>query len=207
MLTGGFLDELASAAPTPGGGGASACVGALAAALASMVGNITANSKRYAAVHEEMRAAVGRLDAVRADLLHLAELDAAAFKPLSEAFKLPADTPAQIAEKDLALQSALVGACDVPLDMMRTCASILDECAYMVREGSRMALSDAGAAAAFAKAAIQGAALNIYINAGWMTDQALAVGYTSKAHQILRESGSLADDLYEHVAATVSGGE
>lgn len=207
MLTEGFIEELASAAPTPGGGGASACAGALAAALASMVGNITANSRKYAAVHEEMRAAVGRLDELRANLLRLADLDAAAFEPLAAAFRMPADTLEQIAQKDLALQSALVQACDVPLDMMRACERVLDECALMAREGSRMALSDAGVAAALAKAAIQGAALNIYINAGWMTDQALAVHYTGQAHQIVRESGQMADELYEQVVTSVSGGQ
>lgn len=207
VLSEGFLDELASAAPTPGGGGASACAGALAAALAAMVGNITANSKKYAGVHDAMRASVERLDGLRARLLHLAELDAQAFAPLSAAFKMPADTADQIAAKDLALQSALVQACDVPLDMMRECASVLEECRWMAREGSRMALSDVGVAAALAKAAIQGAALNIYINGGWMTDQALAVRYTSQAHQIVRDAGELADELYEFVAQTVSGGQ
>lgn len=207
MLTESFIEELASASPTPGGGGASACAGALAAALAAMVGNITANSRKYADVHAEMHAAVERLDELRANLLHLAELDAEAFKPLSEAFRMSADTPEQIAQKDLALQSALVRACDVPLDMMRECARVLEECALMARAGSRMALSDAGVAAALAKAAIQGAALNIYINAGWMTDQALAVHYTGQAHQIVRESGQMADELYEQVVTSVSGGQ
>lgn len=205
MLNEGFIEELASAAPTPGGGGASACVGALAAALGSMVGNITANSKKHQGVQSEMRASVDRLDGSRLRLLRLVDLDAAAFMPLSKAFKMPADTPEQIADKDLVLQSALTQACDVPMDIMRECASVLQECKWLAREGSRMAISDVGAAAAFAKAAIRGAALNIYINSSWMTDQALAVHYKSQAHQIIRDSDALADEIYGFVVGVIEG--
>ncbi|WP_251211876.1 cyclodeaminase/cyclohydrolase family protein [Adlercreutzia murintestinalis] len=206
MLDAAFIEDLASASPTPGGGGASACVGALAAALASMVGNLTANNAKYAAVHDEMRGLLDQLAAQRARLLHLIELDARAFTPISAAFKMPSDTPEQIATKDLAMQSALVQGCDVPLDIMRECAQVLEGCKVMARDGSRAALTDVGVAALFAKAAVQGAALNIHVNVGWMTDQALAVRYASQADHITREACQLADEIYLHVLESVKAG-
>ena len=84
-----FIDELASAAPTPGGGGAAAYCGALAAALASMVGNLTVGKKRYAEVEEDVRASLGRLDDLRVRLVGLVEEDARAFEPLARAYRMP----------------------------------------------------------------------------------------------------------------------
>ena len=117
-----FIDELASAAPTPGGGGASAYAGALAAALASMVGNLTVGKKTYADVEDEVRASLARLDALRARLVALVDEDARAFEPLAAAYRLPKATPEEQAAKNAALQQALVGASDVPLAIMRAVA-------------------------------------------------------------------------------------
>ena len=152
-----FIDQLASAAPTPGGGGASACVGALASALASMVGNLTVGKKTYADVEDDVRASLDRLAALRARLLALVDEDARAFEPLAAAYRLPKATPEEQAAKNAALQQALVGACDVPLAIMRAVAEVVDETEYLAHHGSRMARSDAGVAAAFARAASDGA--------------------------------------------------
>ena len=129
-----FIDQLASAAPTPGGGGASACVGALARALASMVGNLTVGKKTYAAVEDDVRASLDRLAALRARLLALVDEDARAFEPLAEAYRLPKATPEEQAAKNAALQQALVGACDVPLAIMRAVAEVVDETAYLAHQ-------------------------------------------------------------------------
>lgn len=206
MFDEAFIDDLASGTPTPGGGGACACAGVLAAALGLMVAHVTQRNKKYEPVHDRMNESAQRLAHLRENLTLLAKRDEEAFAPLAQAFKMPADTPDQIAAKDLALQSALVCACDVPLDMMHACAAVLDECKMLAREGSRMAISDVGTAAALARAAIDGAALNIYINADWMTDQALAVHYISQAHQITRDACTLADEIYTFVVETVSPG-
>ena len=131
-----FIDQLASAAPTPGGGGASACVGALASALASMVGNLTVGKKTYAAVEDDVRASLDRLAALRARLLALVDEDARAFEPLAAAYRLPKATPEEQAAKNAALQQALVGACDVPLAIMRAVAEVVDETAYLAESGS-----------------------------------------------------------------------
>ena len=142
-----FIDELASAAPAPGGGGASAYAGALAAALASMVGNLTVGKKTYADVEDEVRASLDRLDALRAHLIALVDEDARAFEPLAAAYRLPKATPEEQAAKNAALQQALVGASDVPLAIMRAVAEVVDEADYLAHHGSKMARSDAGVAA------------------------------------------------------------
>lgn len=121
-----FVEELASAAPAPGGGGASAYVGALAAALASMVGNLTVGKKTYAEVEGEVVHHLEELGDLRERLIALVEEDARAFKPLAAAYRMPKGTPEELAAKQDAIQRALVGATEVPLDIMRTVARMVD---------------------------------------------------------------------------------
>lgn len=196
-----FLNELASSAPTPGGGGASAYCGALASALASMVGNLTVGKKRYADVEEDVCASLERLDALRVRLVELVEEDEQAFEPLAAAYRMPKETSEEQVAKEEALQQALVGACEVPLEIMRRCVQVVDECAFMAENGSRMALSDAGVAAAFAKAALQGASLNVYINVGSLADGARADAYRDEADALIAQGSARADEVYAYVAS------
>ncbi len=195
-----FIDELASAAPTPGGGGAAAYCGALASALASMVGNLTVGKRAYADVEDDMRASLGRLAKVRGRLIALVDEDARAFEPLSAAYRMPRETPEQRAAKDAALQEALVGATEVPLAIMHACADVVRECDFMAHCGSRMAVSDAGVAVAFAKAALLGASLNVYINIGSMADEPRADRYRGEADALIAEYAARADEVYAYVA-------
>ena len=199
-----FIDELASAAPTPGGGGASAYAGALAAALASMVGNLTVGKKTYADVEDEVRASLARLDALRARLVELVDEDARAFEPLAAAYRLPKATPEEQAAKNAALQQALVGASDVPLAIMRAVADVVDEADYLAHHGSKMARSDAGVAAAFARAASDGASLNIFINAASMDDAAQAARYRGEAESLAARTRERCDELFDFVKTSVS---
>ncbi|WP_417333208.1 cyclodeaminase/cyclohydrolase family protein [Gordonibacter urolithinfaciens] len=199
-----FIDELASAAPTPGGGGASAYAGALAAALASMVGNLTVGKKTYADVEDEVRASLARLDALRARLVALVDEDARAFEPLAAAYRLPKATPDEQAAKNAALQQALVGASDVPLAIMRAVADVVDEADYLAHHGSKMARSDAGVAAAFARAASDGASLNIFINAASMDDAAQAARYRGEADSLAARTRERCDELFDFVKTSVS---
>lgn len=199
-----FIDQLASAAPTPGGGGASACVGALASALASMVGNLTVGKKTYADVEDDVRASLDRLAALRARLLALVDEDARAFEPLAAAYRLPKATPEEQAAKNAALQQALVGACDVPLAIMRAVAEVVDETEYLAHHGSRMARSDAGVAAAFARAASDGASLNVYINVASMDDADLAARYREETDALAARTRARCDDVFGFVKTAVS---
>ena len=199
-----FIDQLASAAPTPGGGGASACVGALASALASMVGNLTVGKKTYADVEDDVRASLDRLAALRARLLALVDEDARAFEPLAAAYRLPKATPEEQAAKNAALQQALVGACDVPLAIMRAVAEVVDETEYLAHHGSRMARSDAGVAAAFARAASDGASLNVYINVASMDDADRAARYREQVDALAARTRARCDDVFDFVKTAVS---
>lgn len=199
-----FIDELASAAPAPGGGGASAYAGALAAALASMVGNLTIGKKTYADVEDEVRASLSRLATLRERLIALVGEDAVAFEPLAAAYRMPKDTPDEQAAKQAALQRALVGASDVPLAIMRVVADVMDEADYLAHHGSKMARSDAGVAAAFARAASDGASLNIYINAASMNDAVQAAHYRSETESLAARTRERCDELFDFVKASIS---
>lgn len=190
-----FIDELASAAPTPGGGGAASYVGAVASALASMVGNLTVGKKTYAAVEDDVRARLDALEHLRDKLLALIESDAQAFEPLAASYRMPKATPEEAAAKQAALQLALGPACDVPLIIMRTCAEVIDHADFLARNGSKLAVSDAGAAAVLARAAVVAASMNVYINAASMDDEARADRYRAEADRLIAEANERADGI------------
>lgn len=194
-----FIEALASKAPTPGGGGASAYAGALASALASMVGNLTVGKKKYAAVEERVQAELLALEATRLRLLELIDGDAAAFAPLAAAYGLPRGTEEEAAAQRAALQVALVDACEVPLEIMRQCVQVIESCVFMAKHGSVLALSDAGAAVMLAKAALLSASLNVRINIGSMADKARAKAYRDQMEDLIAAGGTLADDVYAGV--------
>lgn len=194
-----FIDDLASSAPTPGGGGASAYCGALASALASMVGNLTLGKKKYATVEEEIAAVMAQLSEKRAALLDLIDQDARAFEPLAQTYRMPSATPEEQQVKHAAQQAALIDAIEVPLAIMRTCADVLDLTDVMAKKGSRLAVSDAGVAAVFARAAIEGASLNVFINVASLEDSAQAQAYERAARDLIAENQTKAQALFAYV--------
>lgn len=191
-----FIEELASKAPVPGGGGASALVGAVAAALASMVGNLTVGKASYAAVEDDVCASLERLDALRGRLLALVEADGEVFAPLAAAYRMPKVTDEERAAKEAALQQALVGATEAPLSIMEACAEVIVEAGFMARNGSAMALSDAGVAAVCAKAALQGASLNVLINVASIADEERAGAYRARMDELLEDGCAASDEVY-----------
>lgn len=199
MIDRTFIDELASKAPTPGGGGASAYCGALAAALSSMVCNLTLGKKAYEAAQAEVGAAADQLASLQTRLLELVDEDARAFTPLAAAYGMPKETPQEQEAKEAALQQALIAACKVPLEIMRTCAQVIDLAALLAEKGSRMALSDAGVSVLFAKAALQGASLNVLINCASMKDRTRADAYLEEVDGLIEMYAKRADQVYETV--------
>lgn len=196
-----FISELATKAPTPGGGGASAYCGALASALASMVGNLTVGKKKYAAVETQVEQALDELAELRAQLINLIDADAQAFEPLAASWKMPASTPEEQEIKRRATQAALVDACAVPLEIMGACAKVIVLCEFMAHNGSVMALSDAGVAALFAQAALEGASLNIIINAQSLEDEAVAASFIARQRKLIEDYGNKARETYLFVRA------
>ena len=194
-----FVEVLASKAPVPGGGGASAMVGALATALGNMVGSLAVGKKKYAAVEEEMRALKDRCDRLQKDFLHLVERDAEVFEPLARAYSMPKNTEEEKAEKARVMEIVLRDACSVPMEIMEKCCEAIDIIAVFAEKGSVIAISDAGVGAAFAKAALQGASLNVYINTKSMADKALAAELNARCDRMLEEYTGKADAIFDSV--------
>lgn len=194
-----FTDALASKAPTPGGGGASAYAGALAAALGSMVINLTQGKPQFAHVHDELQAALEKLTACREDLLACVHDDARAFSALADCWKMPKATERQKARRHEAEQDALIAACDVPMKIMRICATVIEIDEFLSHNGTRLALSDVGASAALAKAALKAAALNVYVNTSLMEDAGRAERYNNEAVDLIKRFGYMADITYDYV--------
>ena len=191
-----FLAELAGKAPTPGGGGAAALVGAAGVALGNMVGSLTVGKKKYAAVEADIQALNAKADALRCKLEALVQADAEAFAPLAAAYGLPKDTPEQAAHKAAVLETALDAACAVPLQIMEACAEGIALVEEYAAKGSVMAISDAGCAAALCKAALQAASLNVFINTKLMADRAHAAALDAKADKLLDEFVPRADAVF-----------
>ena len=154
-----FVEVLASKAPVPGGGGASALVGAVGTALGNMVGSLTVGKKKYADVEDEMWELKAKCDQLQKDFLRLIERDAEVFEPLSKAYGMPRETEEEKAEKARVMEIVLKDACSVPMEIMEKCCEAIDLIVEFAAKGSKLAISDAGVGAAFCKAALQGASL------------------------------------------------
>ena len=131
--------------------------------------------------------------------------DARAFEPLSATYRIDRrTTPDELAARNEAMQAALVEASDVPLAIMRTIATVMDEVEFLAHHGSKLARSDAGVAAAFARAASDGASLNIYINAASMDDAARSAYYREEADSLAARTRERCDEVFEFVKTAVS---
>lgn len=194
-----FLNKLASGEPVPGGGGASAAVGAFAAALGSMVSNLTIGKKKYADVEAEVTALKEQLQTLQEELIHLVDKDAEAFLPLAEAYRLPKNTEEEQAYKAQVMEEALYGASALPIQMMETILEVLRVLEKLSGKGSRLAISDVGAGALFAQAALESASLNVYINAGMMKNQERASQLIRRAGDLIREGQLLKEQAYKVV--------
>ena len=200
-----FLEDLAGSAPAPGGGGAAALVGAAGAALGNMVGSLTVGKKKYAAVEADILILNRRAAALRKQLEGLVQADADAFTPLAAAYKLPKETPEQQAHKAAVLEAALEGACAVPLEIMSACCEGIALAAEYAEKGSVMAVSDAGCAALFCKAALQAAGLNVSINTRLMADNARAAALNAQADAMLAEFVPQADQIHQKLTHSLRG--
>ena len=194
-----FMNELASNAPVPGGGGASALIGAVGVSLGDMVGELTTGKKKYADVEEDIQRLMRDAKEVKDEFLRLIDADAEAFAPLARAYGIPKDEPG----RDEIMEEALKNGAAVPMDIMRTCGRALDIIEEFAEKGSRLAVSDAGCAAASCKAAMQAASLNVFINTKSMKDRAHAEALNAEADQLLAKYTVLADRIFDSVAGSL----
>ena len=203
MKTTEFLEELSSKAPVPGGGGASAAVGAFGAALGMMVANLTVGKKKYAAVEEEILAALEELGKLRDRLVALTDRDAQAFEPLSRAYGLPKNTEEEKAAREKVMESALYDASVAPLEIMETVLASMDLLEALGEKGSRLALSDVGVGILFAQAALEGASLNVFINTRLMKDRGRAEELNGRADRMIAEGREKKERIYSQVLQSV----
>lgn len=191
----GFSEALASKAAVPGGGGASALVGAVGIALGDMVGELTVGKKKYAAVEEDIKALMVRAQDLRVRLLECIDKDAVAFEPLSRAYGIPKDDPT----RDEVMEKCLRDAAAVPFEILRLCCEAIELQVDFAEKGSALAVSDAGTGVVHCKAALQGAAINVKVNTKSMKDREYAAAIDAQVDERLEKYGRLADQVFEKV--------
>ncbi len=200
-----FLAALSSKQPIPGGGGASALAGALGTALGLMVGNLTVGKKKYAHVEEEVLSMMEHLVKMQQDMIQLADEDGKVFAPLAAAYGLPSGTEEEKAYKIQVMEENLLAASLVPVRVMELAAEILDILDVMEQKGSVMAVSDVGVAVQFARTAVTGAVMNVYINTKSMKDRQKAQVINDRAARALKQGVKQADTIYDRVLKRLKG--
>ncbi|BBL72007.1 methenyltetrahydrofolate cyclohydrolase [Methylogaea oryzae] len=191
-----FLDELASKSSTPGGGSAAAVMGAMGAALVSMVCNLTIGKKGYEAVDADMRALLQRTEALRAKLADMVRADVEVFDKVMAAYGLPKDSDEQKAARSAAIQAALKQATDVPMECARACAEAIALSRIAAEQGNRNVVTDAGVAVMAAYAALKSAALNVYINTGTIRDKDFVEQRVAELEAILTVNEDATAEIY-----------
>jgi glutamate formiminotransferase / formiminotetrahydrofolate cyclodeaminase len=197
----GFVADVASPAPVPGGGSVAAHAGALGAALAQMVAGLTIGKKKYAAVDAEMRDIALRAAALVNALSALVVRDAEAYTELAAAYKLPQEPEAAAAIRSAAVTAALLRAAEVPLETARACADVAEIAAAVAARGNTNAASDAGVAALLAEAGCKGAAFNVRINVAALEDRSLGAPLVDEAARLVEATGRCAAEAVARVEA------
>ncbi len=194
-----FIEDVSSKKPVPGGGGASAFVGAVGMALGMMVGNLTTGKPKYANAEEEIQSALqSSLESLKR-LEDLVQKDASAFAPVAAAYALPTKTPEEKQIKQEQIQEALISAIESPMELLEESFHALTLMKTYAKKGSNLVLSDAGVGAACLKAAVLGAKLNVQINLNLLHDMKKKDFYRDRMIYLVNESVSLADEIYSYV--------
>jgi len=194
-----FLDELASKAATPGGGSAAAVMGAQAAALVSMVCQLTIGKPHYAAVEAEMVLLLEQAETLRHTLLDMIKADVEVFNQVMAAYRLPKATAEQENERQAAIQVALKAATEVPLACAKACAETIALSKIAAEKGSVAVISDAGVAVMAGYAGLKSAALNVYINTGSLQDTDFVQTTLAQLEQILAGTELTTEEVYQLV--------
>jgi glutamate formiminotransferase/formiminotetrahydrofolate cyclodeaminase len=176
-----FADELSTDSPAPGGGSVAALVGALGAALAAMVANLSHAKKGFESQQDRLDAIAVRGQEVKDRLLAAVDADTAAFDRLLEAMRLPKGTSEEQAARAAAIAGATVAAIEVPLGVLEACPEVIDLCHEVARIGLQASRSDAGTGAQVARAAAAGAYQNVCINVPGLSDAAQAKALVARA--------------------------
>jgi formiminotetrahydrofolate cyclodeaminase len=199
-----FLDRLASADPTPGGGSVAALCGALAAALGSMVANLTRGKPQYAAVESEMNALLQKTEELRRTFTDLIETDMAAFAALTAARQLPRASADEARVRRERLQAATRRATEVPLAVAELAARLVPVCERLAAIGNRNLLSDVGVAVTLAHASAESAAFNVLVNLPALEDTTYQADARQRLETALAQVESTTASLMASVKARLT---
>lgn len=195
-----FAERLASAAPTPGGGSASAYAGALGASLASMVGRIALQKEERPGLADIVEEA----DSLRAHFLRLVQDDSAAYDSVTAALRMPKANAEERGLRTEALQAALLAASRVPLDAAKAARRLLQLCERLLEHATPAAISDAGVGALLAETAIRGAALNVMINLASLRDATQVKALSEELDRVVDGAEGLRHSVIERVEARIA---
>jgi formiminotetrahydrofolate cyclodeaminase len=199
-----FIEALASQSATPGGGSAAAIIGAMGAALVSMVCNLTIGKKKYADVEGEMKALLGKAEALRMRLIGMIEDDVKAFDAVMGAYGMAKETEADKAARDRAIQAALKQATDVPMRCCHAAREVIDLAGIAAYKGNLNVISDAGVGVLAAYAALRSAALNVFTNARMITDRTFADAKLKELNELLAGAEGATEKAYGIVRGKLS---
>lgn len=201
MTVKGFIDEVSSESPAPGGGSVSALAGALGAALSAMVANLTIGKKGYEKDWEFMSDLALKAQALKASLVRAIDADTNAFNEVMNAMKLPKASAEEKAKREAALEAGYKLAIEVPLSTAESCLEAL-KLSMLAVSGNKNSASDAGVAALMAKAGVYGAVLNVLINLGSVKDEAYVKSMKDKTNKLKQEAESLCKKVLAEVEAS-----
>lgn len=190
-----FLTALGSKDAVPGGGGASALVGALGAALGCMVGNLTVGKAKYKDVETDLYLLMQEAEQIQKELAALIQKDADGFAPLSRAYAKDKSDP----DYDTVMEQCLRKAAETPLEIVRLSCRMIELHQQFAQKGSTLAVSDAGTGVVFCWAAMYGGALNVFVNTRLMKDRVYAQRINAEVEDLMEKYWKLADETYEFV--------
>lgn len=199
-----FADETSSESPAPGGGSISAYMGALGAALGTMVANLSAHKAGWDDRWEEFSDAAGKGRHIQDRLIALVDEDTEAFNRIMDVFSMPKGTPEEKAARSAALQAATLYATEVPLRTMKTSFEAFELLEEMARKGNPASVSDVGVGALAARSAVFGAWLNVKINAAGLKDREKADAILAEAEKIAEEAARHESDILKVVNETIA---
>ena len=198
-----FLDELASEQPTPGGGGAAAIMGAVGAALVSMVANLTIGKKNYEAFDADLKQANAQAEKLRTELTAAIDEDVVAFNAVMGAYGLPRGSDEEKAARASAIQAALREATDAPLRAVKACHEVIKLSAVVAEKGNLNVISDAGVAVLAANAGLRSAALNVFINAKSIKDREFAEIRLGEVNALTELAARTTEEVYAVVRGKI----
>ena len=202
-----YIEDAASNKPAPGGGSVSALVGALGMSMAEMALHFTIGKKKFADVREQAEALLARITRARRTCLECVDRDVAAYGEVSSAYGLPRDTDEQKKARTAAIQAALKTAMQPPLETFRAMAAVMPALRECVDVANPNLISDVGVAAIHARAALQGARLNVEINLAHLKDSDLVASVRDEIESGCARAEKLAEETHRLVTCRVAGGE